>query len=193
MCNWPPPLPSAHSHTSHTHSLESRRCPPDPASLHGSITRLETYPLFNLAVNSNICHMVWMCFLCTGPRDLGNECRLVRNRLPVARYQYVIMSVSLPAVLKLSIATNAFAFCSSNTLPLYASLKASSRTASSGISTTKMAKNYSFRTLSALSVTVAIALTLPLAFFSSAVHVPVSTDDNFVSKIVTLLSPSIKE
>ncbi|KAJ7244988.1 hypothetical protein B0H12DRAFT_793494 [Mycena haematopus] len=61
------------------------------------------------------------------------------------------------------ITTTAFAFTSSSTLPLYASLKAGSP--HSGLSKSSVA--HSFRTLSTISVAVAVAFTLPLIFFTA--------------------------
>ncbi|KAJ7022427.1 hypothetical protein C8F04DRAFT_1223887 [Mycena alexandri] len=61
------------------------------------------------------------------------------------------------------ITTTAFAFTSSSTLPLYASLKAG--TPPSGLS--KSSASRSFRTLSSLSVVVAVGFTLPLIFFTA--------------------------
>ncbi|KAJ7132958.1 hypothetical protein C8R46DRAFT_1181198 [Mycena filopes] len=61
------------------------------------------------------------------------------------------------------ITTTAFAFTSSSTLPLYASLKAGSPP--SGLS--KSSASRSFRTLSSLSVVVAVCFTLPLIFFTA--------------------------
>ncbi|KAJ7784333.1 hypothetical protein B0H16DRAFT_1402171 [Mycena metata] len=61
------------------------------------------------------------------------------------------------------ITTTAFAFTSSSTLPLYASLKAGSP--ASGLS--KSSASRSFRTLSSLSVVVAVSFTLPLIFFTA--------------------------
>ncbi|KAJ7069753.1 hypothetical protein C8F01DRAFT_976514 [Mycena amicta] len=61
------------------------------------------------------------------------------------------------------ITTTAFAFTSSSTLPLYASLKAG--IPHSGISKTSATR--SFRTLSLLSVAVAVGFTLPLVFFTA--------------------------
>lgn len=58
----------------------------------------------------------------------------------------------------------AFAFTTSSTLPLYASLKGSIQP----ISTTKKGKIRSFRTLSLLSLGVATALFLPLVLFSAS-------------------------
>jgi len=61
------------------------------------------------------------------------------------------------------ITTIAFTFTSSTTLPLYASLRAGSPPA--GLSKSSVAR--SFRTLSTLSVAVAICFTLPLIFFTA--------------------------
>ncbi|KAJ6508477.1 hypothetical protein C8R45DRAFT_967558 [Mycena sanguinolenta] len=58
--------------------------------------------------------------------------------------------------------TTAFAFTSSSTLPLYASLKAGS--SHGGLSKSVA---HSFRTLSTISVAVAVAFTLPLIFFTA--------------------------
>jgi len=61
------------------------------------------------------------------------------------------------------ITTTAFTFTSSTTLPLYASLRAGSPPA--GLSKSSVSR--SFRTLSTLSVAVAICFTLPLIFFTA--------------------------
>jgi hypothetical protein len=76
----------------------------------------------------------------------------------------------------------AFTFTSSNTLSLYAALKATTRP--SGISTAKIPKSKSFRTLSLISVAVAFVLVLPLAFFSSDPNPPVSVP--FISPEIML-------
>ncbi|KAJ7367175.1 hypothetical protein DFH08DRAFT_729664 [Mycena albidolilacea] len=59
--------------------------------------------------------------------------------------------------------TTAFAFTSSSTLPLYASLKAGCPP--SGLSKSSVSR--SFRTLSTISVAVAVSFTLPLIFFTA--------------------------
>ncbi|KAF8130425.1 hypothetical protein K438DRAFT_1923198 [Mycena galopus ATCC 62051] len=64
------------------------------------------------------------------------------------------------------ITTTAFAFTSSSTLPLYASLKAGSPP--SGLP--KSSAAHSFRTLSTISVAIAVAFTLPLIFFTARVN-----------------------
>ncbi|KAJ7677420.1 hypothetical protein B0H17DRAFT_1206981 [Mycena rosella] len=69
------------------------------------------------------------------------------------------------------ITTTAFAFTSSSTLPLYASLKAGSPAALSKGSATR-----SFRTLSTLSVAVAVCFTLPLVFFTAHMDVVILQD-----------------
>lgn len=60
-------------------------------------------------------------------------------------------------------ATTAFAFCSSSTLPLYASLKSTSHP----ISTSKTPRSRSFRMLSLFSAAIAISLLLPSVIFSA--------------------------
>jgi hypothetical protein len=64
------------------------------------------------------------------------------------------------------ITTTAFAFTSSSTLPLYASLKAGSPP--SGLP--KSSAAHSFRTLSTISVAIAVAFTLPLIFFTARMN-----------------------
>ncbi|KAJ7079814.1 hypothetical protein B0H15DRAFT_858111 [Mycena belliarum] len=64
------------------------------------------------------------------------------------------------------ITTTAFAFTSSSTLPLYASLKAGSPSAA----LSKSPASRSFRTLSSLSVAVAVGFTLPLVFFTARIN-----------------------
>ena len=63
----------------------------------------------------------------------------------------------------LIIATIAFAFTSSSTLPLYASLKGTTQP----ITTVKTPRTRSFKILSVLSVSMAILLTFPLILFSA--------------------------
>ncbi|KAF8813739.1 hypothetical protein BYT27DRAFT_7180497 [Phlegmacium glaucopus] len=63
-----------------------------------------------------------------------------------------------------AIATIAFAFCTSSTLPLYASLK----TTAHPISTAKTPRSRSFRFLSFLSVVAAVLLLLPSLLFASS-------------------------
>jgi len=67
-------------------------------------------------------------------------------------------------VLWQGITTAAFAFTSSSTLPLCASLRATVHP----VTTTKISKSSSFKRLNAVSATVAVALVLPLVFFSSS-------------------------
>ncbi|KAJ7625343.1 hypothetical protein DFH06DRAFT_1058755 [Mycena polygramma] len=70
------------------------------------------------------------------------------------------------------ITTTAFAFTSSSTLPLYASLKAGLH--SSVLS--KSSASRSFTTLSTVSVAVAIGFTLPLIFFTAQMNVVILQD-----------------
>ncbi|KAJ6621795.1 hypothetical protein B0H10DRAFT_2162884 [Mycena sp. CBHHK59/15] len=67
------------------------------------------------------------------------------------------------------ITTAAFAFTSSSALPLYASLRAGSP--SSGLS--KSPASRSFRTLSTLSVAIALCFTLPLIFYTAHLNAPI--------------------
>ncbi|KAF7364981.1 hypothetical protein MVEN_00369000 [Mycena venus] len=62
--------------------------------------------------------------------------------------------------------TTAFAFTSSSTLPLYTSLKAGSPP--SGLSKSSVSR--SFRTLSTISVAIAVSFTLPLIFFTARMN-----------------------
>ncbi|KAJ6462013.1 hypothetical protein C8R47DRAFT_101020 [Mycena vitilis] len=71
-----------------------------------------------------------------------------------------------------AITTTAFAFTSSSTLPLYASLKA-------GLHNSVLSKSSasrSFTTLSTVSVAVAIGFTLPLIFFTAQMNVVILQD-----------------
>ncbi|KAJ6584172.1 hypothetical protein DFH09DRAFT_1144435 [Mycena vulgaris] len=70
------------------------------------------------------------------------------------------------------ITTTAFAFTSSSTLPLYASLKAGSPPAA----LSKSSASRSFRTLSTLSVAVAVCFTLPLIFFTAHMNAVILQD-----------------
>ncbi|KAJ7128229.1 hypothetical protein C8R43DRAFT_1027477 [Mycena crocata] len=70
------------------------------------------------------------------------------------------------------ITTTAFAFTSSYTLPLYASLKAGSPPAA----LSKSSASRSFRTLSTMSVAVAVAFTLPLIFFTAHMNAVILQD-----------------
>ncbi|KAJ7715594.1 hypothetical protein DFH07DRAFT_974128 [Mycena maculata] len=68
--------------------------------------------------------------------------------------------------------TTAFAFTSSSTLPLYASLKAGAPPAA----LSKSSLSRSFRTLSTMSVVVAVCFTLPLVFFTAHMNVVILQD-----------------
>ncbi|KAJ7432752.1 hypothetical protein B0H11DRAFT_2123905 [Mycena galericulata] len=68
--------------------------------------------------------------------------------------------------------TTAFAFTSSSTLPLYASLKAGAPPAT----LTKSSLSRSFRTLSTISVVVAVCFTLPLIFFTAHMNAVILQD-----------------
>jgi hypothetical protein len=68
-----------------------------------------------------------------------------------------------------SIASTAFVFSSSWTIPLYASLRGAPTT------TTKRRRRRSFKTLIAASVAITVALVLPLCVFASSSNGPVST------------------
>ncbi|TBU44418.1 hypothetical protein BD309DRAFT_1000494 [Dichomitus squalens] len=65
------------------------------------------------------------------------------------------------------IPTFAFAFATSSTVPLYASLKGTVEPV-----TPKPRRSQSFKLLSILSLTLALAFTLPLVFFEASAHVP---------------------
>ncbi|KIM44309.1 hypothetical protein M413DRAFT_443320, partial [Hebeloma cylindrosporum] len=95
------------------------------------------------------------------------------------------------------IASTAFAFCSNSTLPLYASLKSTSRP----ISTAKVPRSRPFRMLSLLSVATAILFLLPSVIFSafpnhptissiSQVPPPESTPTVIPSPTSTSISPT---
>ncbi|KAJ7600883.1 hypothetical protein C8J56DRAFT_813825 [Mycena floridula] len=82
-----------------------------------------------------------------------------------------------PSFLKLGtlwqgITITAFAFTSSSTLSLYASLKAGPHQ----ITTAKSSSPRSFRTLSIISVAIAVSFTLPLVFFAASPNVPATRD-----------------
>lgn len=85
------------------------------------------------------------------------------------------------------LATTAFAFCSSSTLPLYASLKSTSHP----ISTGKSPKSRSFRILSLSSAAIAVLLLLPSVIFAAFPNRPASVSPPFESPSPTpVTSPS---
>ncbi|KAF7298987.1 hypothetical protein MIND_00846900 [Mycena indigotica] len=80
------------------------------------------------------------------------------------------------------ITTTAFIFTSSSTLPLYASLKAG--IPHSGLSKSLVSR--SFRTLSSLSVAVAVGLTLPLVFFTSRMNAVILQEPFDLQAVIAL-------
>ncbi|KAF9480718.1 hypothetical protein BDN70DRAFT_893963 [Pholiota conissans] len=83
------------------------------------------------------------------------------------------------------LATSAFAFCSSSTLPLYTSLKGISQP----ISTSKSSRSRSFRIISLVSVIVAVLALLPSVLFAANLNHPASTiPPNFVNSTTLSLN-----
>ncbi|KAI0322033.1 hypothetical protein OF83DRAFT_1050169 [Amylostereum chailletii] len=80
---------------------------------------------------------------------------------------------SQAGVLWQSIAPIVFTFSSSWTLPLYAALKGSSPRL-----TNKKSKRYSFKSLSAASIALAVIIVLPLCFYSAHPNAPLLTQDS---------------
>ncbi|KAF9560903.1 hypothetical protein CPC08DRAFT_707773 [Agrocybe pediades] len=72
------------------------------------------------------------------------------------------------------LATTAFAFCSSSTLPLYASLK----TTTPAISTAKAPRSRSFRLISFFSVLLAVLLLLPSVIFAAFPNEPAASSQS---------------
>ncbi len=93
-------------------------------------------------------------------------CPLAGNQLSVALGSHQCGFYSL-----CSIASTAFVFSSSWTIPLYACLRGSVPPTT----TTKRRRRRSFKTLVAASVAITVALVLPLCVFASPSNGPVST------------------
>lgn len=141
-----------------------------PPTLLGPIPRLQTCHLRDLDFDSNIFDMALSRCRCACTGRSRGERWLAQVRSSLAGNQCVIfhfISAQLTGHFPFSAAT-AFAFTSSPTLSLYASLKGSIPP----ISTAKKSLSRSFKTLSILSVAVAAGLILPLVFFAASPNTP---------------------